>query len=70
MKGLHKSLPDAFAKVTSNTCKGIIAKIIEQEDKYWFEDEKLDEEYINAAAEEYLGRKLYDESLERYLDEM
>ncbi|MCP4607083.1 MAG: hypothetical protein GY845_00010 [Planctomycetes bacterium] len=71
MEGLRTNLPDAFAKVTSDTCREIISKVVEQEDKYWLEDEKLDEEYAKDAAEEYLGRKLFDdEGLEHYLDEM
>lgn len=70
MAGLRNNLPNAFAKVTDTTCKKIIADVIEQENKYWREDEKLDEEYANDEAEEYLGRKLFeDEGLEHYIEE-
>lgn len=43
MKGLHSKLPAAFGKVTPHSCKKIIRKVIEQEEKYWREDEELDE---------------------------
>ncbi len=70
MAGLRNNLPDAFTKVTSNTCREIISKVIEQEDKYWHEDEKLDKEYASDSAEEYLGRQLFDdEGLEHFLEE-
>ena len=29
---------EVFKKVTANTCKNIIVKVVEQEDKYWLED--------------------------------
>jgi transposase len=71
MAGLRNNLPNGFSKVTSETCQEIISKVVKQEDKYWNEDEKLDEEYANDEAEEYLGRKLFeDEGLEHYIDEM
>ena len=52
MKGLRKQLPDAFAKVTSHTCRKIMSKVIETEDRYWQEDVKLDELYAADAREE------------------
>ncbi len=55
MSGLRKRLPEAFAKVTSDTCKAIVSKVSEQEEKYWSEDEKLDEIYSKNAEEEYIG---------------
>ena len=36
-------LPIAFTMVTGKTCKKIISKVMKQEDKFWEEDEKLDE---------------------------
>jgi transposase len=70
MSGLRKRLPEAFSKVTSSTIKEIIAKVVEQEDKYWIEDEKLDEEYTNDSDEEYVGSKLFeDEGLMHYFEE-
>ncbi|MCF8129464.1 MAG: transposase [Deltaproteobacteria bacterium] len=60
MAGLRKRLPEAFAKVTANTCKGIISKVFEQENKYWAEDEKLDEIYSKNAEEEYLGKEAFE----------
>lgn len=56
MAGLRKRLPEAFSKVTQHTCKAIISKVFEQEEKYWTEDEKLDEIYSKNAEEEYLGK--------------
>ena len=55
MAGLRNRLPEAFAKVTSDTCKGIVSKVFNQEEKYWSEDEKLDEIYSKNAEEEYIG---------------
>jgi len=60
MAGLSKRLPEAFAKVTANTCKGVISKVFEQEEKYWVEDEKLDELYAKNAEEEYLGKDAFE----------
>ena len=55
MAGLRKRLPEAFSKVISGTCKEIIAKVFDQEEKYWSEDEKLDEIYSKNAEEDYIG---------------
>lgn len=44
MKSFREQLPVAFAKVTSRTCKSLIAKVVKQEEKYWAEDSKLYEE--------------------------
>ena len=55
MAGLRNRLPHAFSKVTSETCKEIISKVIDQEEKFWSEDEKLDEIYSKNAEEEYIG---------------
>ena len=70
MSGLRKRLPEAFSKVTSSTVKEIIAKVVEQEDKYWKEDEKLDQEYTKNSDEEYVGSKLFeDDGLMHYFEE-
>ncbi len=55
MAGLRNRLPEAFSKVTSDTCKEIISKVFDQEEKYWSEDETLDEIYSENAEEEYIG---------------
>ncbi|EFK05430.1 conserved hypothetical protein, partial [delta proteobacterium NaphS2] len=60
MAGLRKRLPEAFAKVTTSTCKAIISKVFEQEERYWAEDEKLDEIYSENAEEEYLGKDAFE----------
>ena len=70
MSGLRKRLPEAFSKVKSSTVEEIIAKVVEQEDKYWIEDEKLDKEYANDTDEEYMGSKLFeDDGLMHYFEE-
>jgi transposase len=69
MKGLRERLPEAFGKVTQNTCKSIVEKVFEQELKYWNEDEKLDELYSKDAAEEQIGSQWQDgEGDEFYLE--
>ena len=55
MEGMRKLLPEAIAKVTENTCRRIIAKVSEQEDKYWIEDVELDKIYAADAREEHLA---------------
>jgi len=55
MKGLRERLPEAFSKVTSETCRSIMAKIIQKEDQYWRDDEKLDEIYAGDARDEELA---------------
>jgi len=70
MSGLREKLPEAFSKVTPETVREIIAKVMDQEDKYWSEDEKLDNEYAANAEEECLGQKLFEEEgLEHYFGE-
>jgi len=49
MSGLQKNLPDAFARVTADTCKKVIAKIRKREEQYWRDDETLD---ANFAPEQ------------------
>ena len=70
MAGLYNRLPDAFSKITSKTCRKIIAKVVEQENKYWHEDELLDEQYTANDEEEFKGRRLFEEEgLEHYIEE-
>lgn len=70
MVGLRGKLPEAFAKVTSRTCQEILTNVIEQEEKYWSEDEKLDGEYAANANEECDGQRLSRQhGSEPYLEE-
>ena len=70
MAGLRRNLPAAFAKVAAETCKDLIQnKVADQEDKYWLEDEQLDEIFGVDANEEELARTLCDESSVPYLVE-
>ena len=66
MAGLRNRLPEAFAKVTSDTCKGIVSKVFDQEEKYWSEDEKLDEIYSKNAEEEYIGNNTLESQGEEF----
>ena len=64
MKGMRERLPEALAKVTSRTCEKIIAKVVDQEEKYWSEDSILDEKFgsdVENSSE--IG-------YENYLDEL
>lgn len=71
MAGLRNRLPEAFAKVTPRTCREIITKVVEQEDKYWAEDEKLDDEYTANAREELEGQWVSGQyGSEPYLEEL
>ena len=70
ISGLRKRLPEAFSKVTKSTVKEIIAKVVNQEDNYWKEDEKLDEEYAKDGHEECVGSRLFeDDGLMHYIGE-
>lgn len=69
--GLHDNLPKAFAQITAEICKEIIAKIFEQEKRYWEEDQILDEQYHLDIKEEIGNHELNNEvTTEYYLDEM
>lgn len=58
MKNLRKLLPQAFAKVTPKTCRGLVRKKIRlEEDRYWVEDERLDQLlFIEESMQ--MGREL------------
>jgi len=66
MAGLRNRLPEAFSKVTSDTCKEIISKVFDQEKKYWSEDETLDEIYSQNAGEEYIGGHTFESQGEEF----
>ena len=42
LQKLRKNLPLAFAQVTSETCKKLIAKTLAEENRYWLEDREID----------------------------
>jgi transposase len=66
MAGLREKLPEAFAQVTAATLREIIQKVVAQEDRYWREDEKLDDAYAKNEEEEEWGTKLRQiESVQR-----
>lgn len=43
MDNFRYHLPIAFTKVTALSCKKIISEVVDQEEKFWEEDNKLDE---------------------------
>ncbi len=69
MAGLRSNLPVAFEKVTSSSCRKIISEVFKQENKYWAEDEKLDQIYSDNAKEDYLGGNAVEhKGAESYID--
>ncbi|EFK12164.1 conserved domain protein, partial [delta proteobacterium NaphS2] len=40
------------------TCKAIISKVFEQEERYWAEDEKLDEIYSETMLRKNISGKM------------
>ena len=43
LRKLRENLPLAFSQVTPDTCRKLIAKIVVEENNYWEEDGKIDE---------------------------
>lgn len=58
MANLRSQVPKAFDKVTADTCRKIIANIAETEERFWLEDDQLDELYCDG---EYLGERVSDD---------
>ena len=50
-KNFRQQLPIALSKVKPSTCRKLIAKIVEQEEKYWAEDEQLYEHDFDEIAD-------------------
>jgi hypothetical protein len=48
----HPQLPIALAKVQPSTCRKLIAKVVEQEEKYGAEDAQLYEYDFDEDSEE------------------
>lgn len=67
MAGLRKRLPEAFNKVTSETCQGLIGKVVKQENNYWLEDEQLDEIFAADNEENETVLAFYEDSEDPYL---
>jgi hypothetical protein len=73
-RNFHHQLPMALAKVKPSTWSTLIAKVVEQEEKYWAEDAQLSasdfdenaEEEEWAAAAHFMGRGAGD-SLHGYI---
>jgi hypothetical protein len=45
-------LPIALSKVKPSTCRKLIAKVVEQEEKYWAEDEQLYEHDFDEISDD------------------
>ena len=51
-QNFHKQLPIALSKVKPSTCRKLIAKVVEQEEKYWAEDEQLYEHDFDEMSDD------------------
>ena len=51
IKNFRQQLPIALSKVKPSTCRKLIAKVVEQEEKYWAEDEQLYEHDFDEIAD-------------------
>ena len=51
-RNFHQQLPIALAKVKPSTCSRLIAKVVEQEEKYWVEDAQLYEYDFDEMSQE------------------
>jgi hypothetical protein len=51
-RNFHQQLPIALSKVTPSTCRKLLAKVVEQEEKYWAEDAQLYEDDVDEISEE------------------
>ena len=63
MAGLRSNLPQAFAKVTPETCQKVIAKVRKKEDQYWNEDAELDDVFNTDIGSECMSDGYDDEIL-------
>lgn len=51
-RNFHQQLPIGLAKVKPSTWSKLIAKVVEQEEKYWAEDAQLYEYDFDEMADE------------------
>jgi hypothetical protein len=51
-RNFHQQLPIALAKVKPSTWSKLIAKVVEQEEKYWAEAAQLYEYDVDEISEE------------------
>ena len=51
-RNFHQQLPIALAKVKPSTRSRLIAKVVEQEEKYWAEDAQLYEYDFDEMSQE------------------
>ena len=51
-RNFHQQLPIALSKVKPSTCRKLIAKVVEQEEKYWEEDAQLYEDDFDEMSDE------------------
>lgn len=55
MANLRNQLPVAFSTVDATTCRKIIAKVVAEENKFWRDDEFLDDIYSQYEIEECIA---------------
>ena len=48
----HQQLPIALSKVKPSTCRKLMAKVVEQEEKYWEEDAQLYEDDFDEISDD------------------
>jgi hypothetical protein len=51
-RNFHQQWPIALSQVKPSTCSKLIAKVVEQEEKYWAEDAQLYEDDFDEISEE------------------
>ena len=51
-QNFHNQLPIALSKVKLSTCRKLTAKVVEQEEKYWAEDEQLYEHDFDEISDD------------------
>ena len=67
MSGMRERLPEAFAKVTADTCAKVIAKVRQREDDYWNDDAAPDEKFA-IDSEEEASISSHEEVLDCYVE--
>jgi hypothetical protein len=67
MGNLRTQWPMAFAQVTQDVCQRVILNVAEQEERFWVEDEQLDEIYSQDDDVTYVGEDIAGELAEESL---
>jgi hypothetical protein len=67
MGNLRTQWPMAFSQVTQDVCQRVILNVAEQEERFWVEDEQLDEIYSQDDDVTYVGEDIAGELAEESL---